>query len=126
MVFASSIGTAASENEHKARHAPASDVAIVPIPALVVVLLNKELEKGSPLTRREVESLRNKTRRMTLPRALALKLQARRGYSDVDLENCWEDWSARRAEFGLDRPTCLPRGRGARHRPGVPCEQQLG
>ena len=102
MVFASGIETAASQTQRKAMHAPARDVAIVPIPALVVVLLNKEMEKGSPLTRREVESLRNQARRMTLPRSLALKLQARRGFSDVDLENCWEDWSARRAEFGLD------------------------
>jgi hypothetical protein len=95
--LAPSVAAAELANESEAMHGRDEDVAIVPIPALLVVLIDKEKEKGSPLTRREVESLRKQVRCMALPRSLALALQSRRGYADVDLDKCWEDWCARRA-----------------------------
>ena len=103
MEVALDLGATVSAHESTATHGRDENIAIVPIPALLVVLINKEKEKGSPLTRREVESLRTRARCMALPRSLALALQARRGYSDVDLDNCWEDWSARRAYLATGR-----------------------
>jgi hypothetical protein len=79
------------------------EMVVVPIPALLTLLVDKEVEKGSPLTQREVEALRSKARRMTLPRSVARKLQAQRGYRDLDLNRCWEDWSERRAGVGMPR-----------------------
>ena len=98
-MFASSFEALLADHESRVVAARDADVVSVPIPALALVLLNKEQQKGSPLTRREVESLGYAARRMTLPRKLALALQARRGYADIDLDNCWEDWSTRRAEL---------------------------
>ena len=100
MEVALSIASVELADESEAMHGRDENLAIVPIPALLVVLINKEKEKGAPLTRREVESLRNRARCMTLPRSLARALQCRRGYADVDLDRCWEDWSARRACLG--------------------------
>lgn len=97
MDVALSIGTPASADENDAINTDDADVVIVPIPPLLVALIDREKEKGAPLTRREVESLRDQARCLVLPRSLALALQARRGYADVDRDNCWEDWSARRA-----------------------------
>lgn len=97
MDVAFSIGISASTDENDAINRDDADVVIVPIPPLLVALIDKENEKGAPLTRREVEALRDQARCLVLPRSVALALQARRGFADIDRDNCWEDWSARRA-----------------------------
>lgn len=97
MDVALSIGTSASAGENDAINRDDAAGVIVPIPPLLVALIDKEKEKGVPLTRPEVEALRDQARCLVLPPSVALALQARRGYADVDFDNCWEDWSARRA-----------------------------
>lgn len=70
------------------------ELAIVPIPALVAILLNREQQKGSPLTEKEVLAIRDGAVCMAAPRDMAAKLAERRGYEDIDPENAWEDWNA--------------------------------
>ncbi|AZV39531.1 hypothetical protein CFR75_04510 [Komagataeibacter xylinus] len=65
---------------------------LVPIPALVLLLLRKEKEKGSPLTKEEVLSIRDNAVCMTVPYSAALLASEQRGYDDISLENAWEDW----------------------------------
>ena len=99
MLFAFHVGSDSSGSTAASfDHARDDETVVVPIPALLTLLIDKEIEKGSPLTRREVEALRDKVRCLTLPRSVARKLQAQRGYRDLDLDRCWEDWSERRAE----------------------------
>jgi hypothetical protein len=92
-----SIGISASADGNDAINRDAVDGVIVPIPPLLVALVAKEREKGAPLTRREVEAVRDRARCLVLPPSVARALQAQRGYADIDRDNCWEDWSARRA-----------------------------
>jgi hypothetical protein len=68
------------------------DLIITPIPALCLILLNLEKEKGSPRTAAEVVAARDAAACMAVPRAVHAKMEASRGYRDMDLENVWEDW----------------------------------
>ncbi|MBV1831189.1 hypothetical protein HNW77_08705 [Komagataeibacter sp. AV436] len=65
---------------------------LVAIPALILLLLRKEEEKGSPLTKEEVLSIRDNAACMTVPYFAALQASKQRGYDDISLENAWEDW----------------------------------
>jgi hypothetical protein len=58
------------------------DEPLVPtfIPALVVLLLRAEKDKGSPLTREEVLSIRDKGTCVMLPQSQVPKLADSRGY----------------------------------------------
>jgi hypothetical protein len=70
---------------------------LVFIPPLVLLLLNKEKEKGSPLTQSEVEGIRDAAICVSMRRSLASKMENARGYPDLDSERTWDDWSQRRA-----------------------------
>jgi hypothetical protein len=72
-------------------------LVIVPIPPLVVILIQEESGKGAPLTQQEVEAIRDRAVCMTMKAADARRLEERRGYPDINAERCWEEWSARRA-----------------------------
>jgi hypothetical protein len=72
---------------------------LVYIPPLVVLLLNKEKEKGAPLTQPEVEAIRDGGVCMSMRRSLAKKMENERGYPDLNPENVWVEWSQRRAAF---------------------------
>ena len=69
------------------------------IPALVVLLLNRDKAKGTALTKSEVEAIRDKSSAIMLPRSQADKLAESRGYSDIDPERAWEEWSVIRPTF---------------------------
>ena len=49
-------------------------IEIVPVPALVAVLLNKEKEKGSPLTEDEVINIRDGAACIAMPISVIPKL----------------------------------------------------
>ena len=68
------------------------DLIITPIPALCLILLNLEKEKGSPLTEDEVIAARDAAVCMTVPPDVHAKMEEARGYRDLDLENVWPDW----------------------------------
>ena len=76
---------------------PDDDLIITPIPALCLMLLNMEKQKGSPLTEAEVVAARDAATCMTVSRKVHDAMQASRGYRDLDLENVWEDWLGFRA-----------------------------
>ena len=67
---------------------------IVFIPALIVVLIDKEQDIGRELTRDEVESIRDGA---TAAEA-AEDIIRERGYRDIDPENVWREWQAYKAD----------------------------
>lgn len=71
------------------------------IPALVTLLVHAEREKGSPLTEQEVVDIRNKGVCMMMRVEDAQALAEKRGYNDLDPEDCWEDWQHVRSQIGL-------------------------
>jgi hypothetical protein len=76
---------------------------LVFVPPLVVLLLHKEKEKGSPLTQAEVEGIRDAAICISMRRSLALKMAESRGYPDIDASRAWQDWSERRAALAGKR-----------------------
>ena len=68
------------------------DLIITPVPALVAVLLNLEMQKGSPLTEAEVIEARDKAACIAMPRSAHNAVVESRGYADIDPEHAWEEW----------------------------------
>lgn len=75
------------------------EVIITPIPSLVATLLNKEQEKGAPLTREEVEEIRDQAPAVALTPEQRRAVNERRGYDDLDPEQAWEHWQVAREEL---------------------------
>jgi hypothetical protein len=71
-------------------------LVIYPVPSLVATLLNRERAKGSPLTEAEVIEIRDACRSVATPIDVAAKIDAERGYKDIDPERCWEQWQEAR------------------------------
>jgi hypothetical protein len=70
-----------------------------PIPALVVILLNKEKRKGSPLTEGEVIEIRDKAACIMLPLSEKRAMEEARGYADIDPEFAQPQWQEARREL---------------------------
>jgi len=66
------------------------------IPALALLLRQAEQAKGSPLTRAEVLQVRDKGTCMMLRSSIALEMEEKRGFRDIDPEDCWEEWQTLR------------------------------
>ena len=75
------------------------NLIIYPIPSLVATLLNREQAKGAPLTEEEVIAIREAAPSVALTREDAAKVDERRGYLDIDPENCWSEWQRARIEL---------------------------
>ncbi len=75
------------------------NLVIYPMPSLVATLLNREREKGSPLTEEEVMRIRDACPSVAVPKDVALEIDASRGYKDIDPERCWEEWQRVRKEY---------------------------
>lgn len=75
------------------------DLIIYPVPSLIAVLLNRERAKGEPLTQAEVLGIRDNCQAIAMTRDAALRMDAERGYFDIDPGNCWEEWQRARREF---------------------------
>lgn len=78
-----------------------SSQELVPVflPALVAILVHEEDKKGVPLTRDEVESIRDKAACIMMKINDARVMDESRGYTDIDPENCWYDWQMTRREM---------------------------
>ncbi|MES2738084.1 MAG: hypothetical protein V4672_17305 [Verrucomicrobiota bacterium] len=72
---------------------------IYPMPSLVATLLNREQTKGSPLTEVEVIEVRDNCPSVAVPTDVAEKMDAERGYKDIDPERCWEQWQEARKDL---------------------------
>ena len=70
-----------------------------PVPALIVILLNKEREKGAPLTEAEVIEIRDNAVCMVLPISVKIQMEESRGYPDLDPEYVWEQWQTARIQL---------------------------
>jgi hypothetical protein len=68
------------------------DLVLVFIPSLAALLTRAEQLKGKPLTKREVEAIRDQANVVATPRDVAEDLAKTRGYDDVDPENVWNEW----------------------------------
>ncbi len=68
-------------------------MSIVFGPPLIALLLNKENEKGSPLTVEEVNSIRDNATAINVDHIVALAMAESRGYQDIDPEHCWAEWT---------------------------------
>ena len=78
---------------------------IYPMPSLVSTLLNRERAKGSPLTEAEVIQIRDQSPSVAVPIDVAQKIDAERGYKDIDPEQCWEQWQEARKHLVADENT---------------------
>jgi hypothetical protein len=68
------------------------------IPALSVLAAHVEETLGAPLTRAQLEGLRDHTNVMALPQATVKHADEQRGFSDIDPARAWEEWQALRAQ----------------------------
>jgi hypothetical protein len=80
-------------------------LVIYPMPSLVATLLNREQAKGSPLTEAEVIQIRDGCPSVAVPIDVAQKIDAQRGYKDIDPERCWEQWQEARKHLIDDENT---------------------
>lgn len=71
----------------------------IPVPALVAVLLNKEQDKGAPLTQKEVIEIRDSAECIMGTIHEIQALEESRGYTDIDPENVWEQWQEIRIQL---------------------------
>lgn len=93
------------------------------IPALVVLLLHAEDKKGAPLTKHEVERIRDNAPCIMMDVDDVPKMDESRGYRDIDPENCWHDWQRTRRELER-KPDLDPGPRFSLVRSSDPAYQQ--
>ena len=74
-------------------------LAPIPIPALIAILLKSEHEKGSPLTEDEVLRIRDNAACIMLSLSAKNELEESRGYPDISQEYVWEQWQEARLEL---------------------------
>src|SRR5262245_13409036 len=79
----------------------ARDKQLVPvfIPPLATLLARAEQVKGTALTETEIARIRDKASCIMMAVNDAKKMEERRGYRDVDPENCWADWHRLRIQL---------------------------
>ncbi len=80
-------------------HLSENNLIITPVPALVAILLAREKEKAAPLVQEEVEDIVRNTECITMPRHAREKVDAVRGYTDIDPEHAWEQWQQVRKDL---------------------------
>ena len=51
-----------------------------------------ENEKGSPLSKEEVESIRDNAVCMTIAKVRLRDMNEKRGFKDIDPDNCYAEW----------------------------------
>ena len=71
-------------------------LVIVFLPALAITLRGMESRKGSALSEDEVISIRDEAACIAMLPEDRDQLQLYRDWSDIDPENVWADWKARR------------------------------
>ena len=74
------------------------DLLPVFIPALVALLISAEEMNGVPLSRNQVQAVRDNANCVMLPPSAKAGIEKERGYADIDPERCWEDWLVARQD----------------------------
>jgi hypothetical protein len=79
---------------------------------LATLLAAKEKKKGSPLDASEVVALRDRATCIMMPVAEAARMDASRGFRDVNPKSAWADWHRLRAQLTGGYPPrtvlCVP------------------
>jgi len=78
---------------------PKEPLVLTFVPALVVLLLRAEQQKGAPLTEHEVNCIRDKGACVAPPRSEAIAVAQKRGYDDLDAAHAWEHWQVVRTQL---------------------------
>jgi len=86
-------------NRSSKKNKPEEELIPIPVPALVAVLINKENEKGAPLTEQEVIAIRDNAACIMMPVSVIAQMEESRGYPDIDPEYVWEHWQEARVEL---------------------------
>ena len=76
------------------------ELVAVFVPALRVVLAEREKVKGTPLTEVEVGEITESSVVVIMAEHAALELDRSRGYVDIDPEHPWISWNEFKAEQG--------------------------
>jgi len=76
-----------------------SEIIITHIPSLVATLQNQEQANGAPLTREDVEAIRDGAPCVALTRYQRTAVDDGRGYGDIDSERAWDDWQVDRLDL---------------------------
>jgi hypothetical protein len=81
----------------------ADESPLVPmaLPALLVLLLAVEKEKGRELRKEDVLAVRDQAVFAMVPARVKAGVEASRGYVDIDPDHVWMEWQERRQEFYL-------------------------
>jgi hypothetical protein len=66
------------------------------MPSLLRRFREAEQESGSPLTCYQAQEIRNTAVGILLPGPIALRLEERRGFRDLDPDAFWTDWQQTR------------------------------
>ena len=75
------------------------ELVLVFVPPLVTILRDVEQRTGVALTESKVNEIRDDATCIALRRSIASKMEKLRGFSDIDPENCWEEWNAIKRDF---------------------------
>lgn len=70
-----------------------------PVPSLAATLLSVEQTKGEPLTKREVEALRDSVNVVAVSAEAAEAVEVNRGYKDIEPSRAWEEWQVLRTQL---------------------------
>lgn len=96
-----------------------NEVILTFIPSLIATLKNREEEKGTPLTKAEVLSIRDSAPVVALTKEQFQKVEEERGYRDLPPENVWREYQ----EYCKRGASCLShprRGDGQEKSEGRP------
>ncbi len=74
------------------------ELKLVPIPSLAAILVAAERKNGAPLTKAEVETIRDNSTVVASPTG-SRALDDGRGYEDIEPSRCWEQWQLLRAQL---------------------------
>lgn len=85
---------------------------LVFVPPLLTLLVARERALGRELEEREVLAIRDAAAAVALPIDAADELDRRRGYADLDPDDCWRQWRIAREEIADE--------------PGAPAEPSAG
>jgi len=93
-----------NDNSGKESSIQADNEELVPlfIPALSAILLAAEKQKGAPLTKEEVLDIRDNSTSIMSPKSMVKSMAEKRGYGDIDPENCWNEWQLLRKTLNTD------------------------
>lgn len=91
-----------NDNPQSSANPNSDELVPVFMPALIVLLVHAEDEKGTPLTKDEVHGIRDNAACVMMDVDAARKLEESREYRDIDPENCWHDWQMARREMGRE------------------------